>query len=393
MQLEAAREQRDAATQAFAPDRARGAQADRILDAYYGLGSGPASIRTQPVGAVSSEAFGKDPNAVDWDATAEAIGYRPVTQTYSGKGLSYASNDIRAAGGDPSDLGDSLQYEYNKSLSEGDRLGSYGGAGSLRSRLQTYSQAAAAADPQSQVPLTQADIEQIIANLADSRIANTRYGEDQQIVGDEFAALEAQSEDTKRTMLDALTESVRAWDTNAKVARDRAVDEQYSRGFVNGRVGLTQRGVAQVEQDYAREREMFDRQQRVPILQRRQDQGRDNLTTRLKRADQALVNYRSDLDTSRGNFLNYVGNQSSRGQGAVAASVGAGQVFSTAAGNAYQQAGAAQANGAIARGRADADLYSSLGRAAGDAFGAYTAPKGGLSGYDSDIFKPIQPIR
>lgn len=64
----------------------------------------------------------------------------------------------------------------------------------------------------------------------------------------------------------ALTGYIDAWDQRAQVARARAEDQIFGRGGVTGMIGQTRRGVAQVGEDYARDRSVEEYDGRRDIL-------------------------------------------------------------------------------------------------------------------------------
>jgi hypothetical protein len=74
-----------------------------------------------------------------------------------------------------------------------------------------------------------------------------------------------ETDQARDTRMGELSRYIGAWDDNARVARDRSVDQVFSRGGVTGRLGQTQRGVAQVNEDYARERATTEAQGRRGI--------------------------------------------------------------------------------------------------------------------------------
>jgi len=73
-------------------------------------------------------------------------------------------------------------------------------------------------------------------------------------VGAEEARRRRELDEGRDIQLGNLTNYITAWDRGAQVARGRAEDQMFSRGGVTGRIGQTQRGVAQVNEDYARDR-------------------------------------------------------------------------------------------------------------------------------------------
>lgn len=158
-----------------------------------------------------------------------------------------------------------------------------------------------------------------------------------------------QDYDTRQGMTEAdylarqgfTADEIAAWNDNADVAEERAVDQVFSRGGVTGMIGQTRRGVAQVGQDYARDRAQYAA-------------GR-------KRSDYDIYSGRqsSDFDTyaggkrsAYGSYLDALSGDADRGYEAATGQSSAGQVYANNSGRMRSQGAKEQAK--YLKGSADA---------------------------------------
>lgn len=203
-------------------------------------------------------------------------------------------------------------------------------------------------------------------------------------------------------------QEIAAWVANAEVGRDRAVDQVFSRGGVNGMIGQTRRGVAQVEQDYARDRAQYEAGQRRADYDQyanpryaaygarddaymgatqnywnRRNTAYDAYSGANSRAWDNLSGRRaSAYDTAAGDWrtayadtTGYWSDQSGRGAQGRGAVAGAGQTTLGITTAERTRAAQAAADAAYARANVTANAYNNYGNIVGDALGAILTQK------------------
>jgi hypothetical protein len=136
---------------------------------------------------------------------------------------------------------------------------------------------------------------------------------------------------------------IAAWMASADVAEGRAVDQMFSRGGVTGMVGQTQRGVAQVGQDFARDRAQYSAGRKrgdYDIYSGRKGADYGNYSGR-KVSD--FNTYAGGKRSAYGSYLEALSGDADRGYQASTGQASAGQSYAANTGNIRSQGAREQA--------------------------------------------------
>lgn len=370
----------------FRPEIDRGARADSYLDALY-YGDAPAPVATPVFYASRSAPYSG--GGIDWQAYYNSgLGSEFETGfvgTPNGgtRRSAWAEQARRETDGSPEAV---AQHYWN---AWGQRQGH-----TLPTLAQTQAQAAqVAAQSAPAAPITRADVlAQIEANPinqigADAytgamteagRARSDLQGVADTAYGDRLSLLE-QDYLKRQGFTDA---EVRAWEANASVARDRAVDSAVSRFGITGQTGNVARNIGQTEQDYARDRAQYEagkrREDYEPLSTGRMLAYDDKANAYTNAANnfanastRALDERTASKYSAYGDWLDYMNGQSSRGQSGRGAVAGAGQTTLGITNAQRSNAANAMAQGMYDGANVKANMYNSLAQTAGQAYGQW----------------------
>lgn len=247
------------------PYRRRGTRADSFLDAlYYGSSASP--------GGYLSDASP--------DADRAALKYMYDTATPEARAV--INNLMGRSGGDPLEAVRTATTMFPNWRAEFDAA------------RKTLSAKQASAQP-----ITREDVMAQIAATPMSQYNEQDYAMAQDLTDDEIAA----------------------WTANAEAERDKSMDALFSRGGITGQVGATRRGVAQVGEEFGRDRAQYE------AGRRRSDYGR----------------YSEGRYAALDDYTGYLESESGRGYDATGRIVSGGRDYADSASNITRDAGANKA--------------------------------------------------
>ena len=250
------------------PYRRRGSRADSYLDAlYYGEGA--------PVS--SSGGYLSDASP---DADRAALKYMYDTATPEARAV--INNLMGQSGGDPLEAVRTATTMFPNWRAEFDAA------------RKTLSAKQASAQP-----ITREDVMAQIAATPMSQYNEQDYAKAQDLTDDEIAA----------------------WVANAEAEQDKSVAALFSRGGITGQVGSTRRGVAQVGEEFGRDRAQYE------AGRRRSDYGR----------------YSEGRYAALDDYTGYLSGESDRGYDATGRIVSGGQGYADRASDITQNGGKTQA--------------------------------------------------
>lgn len=247
------------------PYRRRGSRADASLDAlYYGTSESPGGYLS-----------GASP-----DSDRAALKYMYDTATPEARAV--INNLMGRSGGDPLEAVRTATTMFPNWKAEYDAARK-----SLTAKQQT------------EKPITREDVMAQIAQTPMSQYNEQDYAAAQDFSDDEIAA----------------------WEANAEAERDKSMDALFNRGGLTGQVGSTRRGVAQVGEEFGRDRAQYE------AGRRRSDYGR----------------YSEGRYAALDDYTGYLTDESSRGYDATGRLVSGGQAYADRASDMTRNSGRSKA--------------------------------------------------
>ena len=121
---------------------------------------------------------------------------------------------------------------------------------------------------------------------------------------EDYAKLNALNEEDYLKAQGFTNDEIAAWVANAQAEQDKSINALFNRGGLTGQVGATRRGVAQVGEEYARDRAQYEAGRRRADYEPYADRRVSNYSTY---GDRRVANYDQFSKRRAGNYDTYAG--------------------------------------------------------------------------------------
>lgn len=259
--------------------------------------------------------------------------------------------------------------------------------GNMNNFLSWYTNTQGGTAQQQAAPMTAADVRSQIEGGPLYQFASEDYNARNALTGAQYASemgdnadayndLNSAAQDAYGDRSQLIGNEVAAWDAIAQREAQNARDLVASRFGVRGDLGKSTRNIAEIGNNYAQDRALYEGQRRYQAYGDLADARNSNLSNYWSNAanannrrwqgyGSAYDTYASGRGSAYSDWLNAMNAKSDRGYNAGQLAVNAGQVATNNINSSTQNAADAYSNAALARGNATANMWNNIGSAVG----------------------------